>query len=118
MRNAGRKIQRLVLTVLAVSFLTFLLTSLLPGDPARQILGDQATPDAVAAVRGSIWIHANHEACEPLGYDIEIERMGCRRVDLDVEFGAQGLNARALARRYPLVAAADEDLDSCRQPAA
>jgi peptide/nickel transport system permease protein len=51
MRALGRKLRRLVLTVLAVSFLTFLLTSLLPGDPARQILGAQATPEAVAAVR-------------------------------------------------------------------
>jgi peptide/nickel transport system permease protein len=54
MRDLRRKLQRLVLTVLAVSFLTFLLTSLLPGDPARQILGDQATPEAVAAVRADL----------------------------------------------------------------
>ena len=36
---------------MAVSFLTFLLTSLLPGDPALEILGPQsATPEAVARV--------------------------------------------------------------------
>src|ERR1700754_4704312 len=42
MRALGRKLQRLV------------LTALLPGDPARQILGDQATPEAVAAVRADL----------------------------------------------------------------
>jgi peptide/nickel transport system permease protein len=54
MRALGRKLRRLVLTVLAVSFLTFLLTSLLPGDPARQILGDEATPQAIEAVRADL----------------------------------------------------------------
>ncbi len=34
-----KRIIRLVTTVLAVSFLSFLLTSLLPGDPAHTILG-------------------------------------------------------------------------------
>jgi peptide/nickel transport system permease protein len=46
-----RKLPWLVFTVLAVSFMTFMLTSLLPGDPARSILGDQATPEAIASVR-------------------------------------------------------------------
>jgi peptide/nickel transport system permease protein len=35
----------------AVSLLTFLIASLLPGDLAYVILGDQATPDKVAALR-------------------------------------------------------------------
>lgn len=42
---------RVLLTLLAVSFLTFMLTSLLPGDPATAILGAEGiTPDAVARV--------------------------------------------------------------------
>jgi peptide/nickel transport system permease protein len=42
---------RLLSTVLAVSFLTFLLTTLLPGDPATAILGAEGiTPEAVARV--------------------------------------------------------------------
>ncbi|MDY7106556.1 MAG: ABC transporter permease [Actinomycetota bacterium] len=49
-----QKVPWLVFTVLAVSFLTFMLTSLLPGDPARQILGEQATPEAVDAVRDDL----------------------------------------------------------------
>jgi peptide/nickel transport system permease protein len=52
MRTVIRRVVPLLATLVAVSFLTFLLTSLLPGDPAVQILGPQgATPEAVAAVR-------------------------------------------------------------------
>lgn len=47
-----RKLPSLLATLLAVSFLLFLTTSLLPGDPALQILGpENATPEAIAAVR-------------------------------------------------------------------
>lgn len=52
MRAFVRKLPPVLATLFAVSFLTFLLTSLLPGDPAVQILGPQsATPQAVARVR-------------------------------------------------------------------
>jgi len=37
--------------LIAVSLLTFLIASLLPGDLAYVILGDQATPEKVAALR-------------------------------------------------------------------
>jgi peptide/nickel transport system permease protein len=47
-----QRIPSLIATLLAVSILTFLLTSLLPGDPALQILGaEAATPEAIKAVR-------------------------------------------------------------------
>jgi peptide/nickel transport system permease protein len=47
----GRKVVRLVLTLFAVSVFTFLLTSLLPGDPAVTILGvNGVTPEALAAI--------------------------------------------------------------------
>ena len=51
MRQFLRKLVTLVPTVLLVSLLTFLLTSLLPGDPALQVLGPEATAEAIAAVR-------------------------------------------------------------------
>src|SRR6195952_4491204 len=41
----------LVPVLIAVSLLTFLIASLLPGDLATTILGDQATPEKVAALR-------------------------------------------------------------------
>jgi peptide/nickel transport system permease protein len=46
----GRRLLYLVPVVLAVTALTFLIASLLPGDLALAMLGDQATPDAVAAL--------------------------------------------------------------------
>src|SRR5260221_13069000 len=47
----GRRLVYLVAVLLAVSLLTFLIASLLPGDLAYVILGDQATPENLAALR-------------------------------------------------------------------
>ncbi|HEV2153604.1 ABC transporter permease [Bradyrhizobium sp.] len=46
-----RRLLAILPVLLAVSLLTFLIASLLPGDLAYVILGDQATPDNVAALR-------------------------------------------------------------------
>lgn len=51
-RAAGRQLLRLVPTLLVVTFGTFLLVNLLPGDPALQLVGIQyATPENLAAAR-------------------------------------------------------------------
>jgi peptide/nickel transport system permease protein len=47
----ARRLLYLLPVLLAVSLLTFLIGSLLPGDLAYVILGDQATPDKVEALR-------------------------------------------------------------------
>src|SRR3954463_1940265 len=47
----GHRLLYLVPVLLAVSLLTFLIASLLPGDLAYVILGDQATPEKVEALR-------------------------------------------------------------------
>ena len=47
----GRKFLYLVPVLIAVSLLTFCIASLLPGDLAYVLLGDQATPEKVAALR-------------------------------------------------------------------
>lgn len=46
-----RRLLAILPVLLAVSLLTFLIASLLPGDLALFILGDQATPENVAALR-------------------------------------------------------------------
>jgi len=46
----GRRLLYLVPVILAVTILTFLIANLLPGDLAIAILGDQATPESVAAL--------------------------------------------------------------------
>ena len=47
----ARRLLYLFLVLLAVSLLTFVIASLLPGDLAYVILGDQATPEKVAGLR-------------------------------------------------------------------
>ena len=47
----ARRLLYLFLVLLAVSLLTFVIASLLPGDLAYVILGDQATPEKIAGLR-------------------------------------------------------------------
>jgi len=50
-----RRLPRLIATLLAVSALTFLMTSFLPGDPALAMLGtDDVTPEQLAAARAEL----------------------------------------------------------------
>jgi peptide/nickel transport system permease protein len=53
-RFIGKRLLYLLPVLLAVSLLTFLIASLLPGDLAYTILGDQATPEKVAALRAQM----------------------------------------------------------------
>ncbi|MBU9185756.1 ABC transporter permease [Burkholderia multivorans] len=46
-----RKIASVIPTLIVVTLLVFTLLRVLPGDPAQQMLGDQATPQALAALR-------------------------------------------------------------------
>jgi len=50
----GKRLLYLLPVLLAVSMLTFLIASLLPGDLASTMLGDQATPEKVAALRAQM----------------------------------------------------------------
>lgn len=46
-----KRILSLVPVLLIMSFVVFMLIHMIPGDPAKVILGDQATPEAVEALR-------------------------------------------------------------------
>src|SRR6478609_11018876 len=50
----ARRLLYLLPVLVAVTLLTFLIASLLPGDLAYTILGDQATPEKVAALRAQM----------------------------------------------------------------
>ncbi len=50
-RRVGWRVAQAVPVILIVALLAFLLLHLLPGDPAVIIAGDQASPEAVAAIR-------------------------------------------------------------------
>lgn len=54
LRRTLRRVPRLIVTLLVVSFATFCLTSLLPGDPALTILGENASDDQIAALRADL----------------------------------------------------------------
>ena len=56
----GRRLLYLLPVLLAVSLLTFLIAALLPGDLAYVMLGDQATPEKIAALH------------KQLGYDLPL----------------------------------------------
>ena len=46
-----KRVLTLIPVLLVVSIVIFLLIHLTPGDPAAALLGDQATPEAIAALR-------------------------------------------------------------------
>ena len=49
-----RRLALLVPTLLGMSVLTFSLIHLVPGDPAQVMLGERATPEAIAALRSEL----------------------------------------------------------------
>ena len=54
MKDILKKVFTLIITLLIVSFLAFLAFSIIPGDPTTKILGTEATPEAVAALRSQM----------------------------------------------------------------
>jgi peptide/nickel transport system permease protein len=50
-RDFGRKVGQAVLVMLLVSIAVFFAVRLIPGNPAKQVLGQKATPVAVAALQ-------------------------------------------------------------------
>ena len=54
MRYVIRKLATMILTILMVSLLVFLAFSVIPGDPATQMLGTNATPQKLAEIRAQM----------------------------------------------------------------
>lgn len=54
LRILQRRLFSLVWVVVGVSIITFSISHLVPGDPARLVAGDRATPEIVAAVRADL----------------------------------------------------------------
>src|SRR5512146_604733 len=46
----ARRLLTMIPVALLVSFVTFMIIHLIPGDPARVLLGESATPETVAAL--------------------------------------------------------------------
>ena len=54
MKYAVKKILTLIITLFIVSLLAFLAFQVIPGDPTTEMLGTEATPEAVAALRAEL----------------------------------------------------------------
>ncbi|MFG3614204.1 ABC transporter permease [Rummeliibacillus stabekisii] len=54
LRYIGRRLLQLIPVLLGMTFIVFLMIRAIPGDPAQVILGQQATKEAVAALRASL----------------------------------------------------------------
>ncbi len=59
MKYAAKRIGMLIITLLLVSFVTFLAFKLVSGDPARTILGTEATEAQVSALRHEMGLDEN-----------------------------------------------------------
>ena len=57
MKYALNRVAMLLATMLLVSFLTFLAFELISGDPAQSLLGTEATPERVAALRHELGLN-------------------------------------------------------------
>jgi peptide/nickel transport system permease protein len=93
---AGRKLLYLLPVLIAVTALTFLIAALLPGDLAVAMLGDQATPENVAALH------------QKLGLDLPLWRQylhwltGVLSGDLGTSYRTGETVTHAIAERLPV----------------
>ena len=53
-KTLAKRLGLLILTLLLVTALAFLAFSIIPGDPTTSILGSEATPEQVAALRAQL----------------------------------------------------------------
>ncbi|GAB1483532.1 ABC transporter permease [Treponema sp.] len=57
LRVTAKRLGGMFLTLVVMSFLIFLLMELMPGDAAQRVLGQSATPKAIAALRDSMGLN-------------------------------------------------------------
>lgn len=59
MKYIIKKVFTLIITLFTVSLLAFLAFSVIPGDPTTKILGTEATPEAIAALREELGLNGS-----------------------------------------------------------
>ncbi len=110
-----RRLLLLVPVTLFVSFITFMLIHLVPGDPARVLLGEDSTPEALAALRQQLgldrplyeqyWLWLNQAAHGNLGESIQLHQPVLQailqRLPVTIELGVAAL-VFSLALAVPL----------------
>jgi glutathione transport system permease protein len=75
-----RRLGALVVTVLIVSITTFFAMRLVPGDPARLVVGSEASPEAVAALRMELGLD------QPLPVQLERFLVGLLKGNLGISY--------------------------------
>lgn len=93
-----RRLAFLVPVALLVSFVTFLLVHLVPGDPARVLLGEEATPQTVAALRQQLGLN------QPLMTQYGIWLWHLVHGDLGTSIQLQQPVTQAILQRVPVTA--------------
>ncbi len=92
----AKKAARLALTLFIVALATFLLTNLLPGDPARTLLGLYATPEGIAVLREQLRLD------DPLWLRFGDWLLHAVQGDLGVSYINGRVVASSLLERLPL----------------
>ena len=93
-----RRLAFLVPVALLVSFVTFMLIHLVPGDPARVLLGEEATPQTVAALRQQLGLN------QPLMTQYGIWLWHLIHGDLGTSIQLQQPVTQAILQRVPVTA--------------
>ena len=57
LRWIGQRLLQLIPVLIGITFVSFMLVQLTPGDPARLMLGNKASPEAVEAVRDRLGLN-------------------------------------------------------------
>jgi peptide/nickel transport system permease protein len=94
-RYVARRLLLLVPTLLGVSLLVFLMIQLVPGDPAQVMLGERATPEALAALRQELGLD------RPVHVQFGRYLAGLLRADLGRSLRSHEPVTRELGRRFP-----------------
>ncbi len=87
------KIRGMAITMVAMSFIIFLLVELMPGDAAQRVLGQSATPEAVSALRHEMHLD------DPLPVRYLRWASGVLRGDLGKSLYMRGVKISALFAR-------------------
>ena len=76
----GRRLAQLVVVVWIVEVATFLMVRLIPGDPAREVLGPRASAAAIAGLRHQLGLDQPFltQYLRYTGHVLEIGRASCR----------------------------------------
>ncbi len=96
MRYVIRRFFSLLIILLIVSFLTFLLLQVIPGDPAQLILGIEASPDALESIRAQLGL----DKPWPLRYIFWL--WGLLRGDMGVSIRLERPVSSLIAERLPV----------------